>query len=161
MVKNLFTMRTRDRLRLVVLVTLLVALMLLWPMLFSAKLAGDITSSWVALWAPLWVLDSLGEEEALGRGDMRNDKVGMGGRVRLSLVCCLRSCGVTKRLNENAFIVYIEGFCLFFVTSYYRINADFLLWTWDRTKCQRLWAGFICWGTILTVASHDRDENET
>ena len=75
--KNFLTM-ARDRLRLVIFVLLFVASMLLWPILICAKMDGDTSSSWVALWTPLWIHNAPGQEEALGRGDITNEKVDMG-----------------------------------------------------------------------------------
>ncbi|CBJ27545.1 Heat shock protein 40 like protein/ DnaJ domain containing protein [Ectocarpus siliculosus] len=60
MIKNFLRMGTRDRLRLVVFVLLFVGAVLLWPILFCAKVDGDTSASWVALWTPLWIYDALG-----------------------------------------------------------------------------------------------------
>ncbi|CAN0220283.1 unnamed protein product, partial [Ascophyllum nodosum] len=59
-VKNFLTIGTRDRLRLVIFVLLFVAPVLLWPILFCAKVDGETSSSWVALWTPLWIYNALG-----------------------------------------------------------------------------------------------------
>lgn len=61
MVKNFLRMGTRDRLRLVIFVLLFVGAVLLWPILFCAKVDGDTSASWVALWTPLWIYNALGE----------------------------------------------------------------------------------------------------
>lgn len=68
MVKNFLRMGTRDRLRLVIFVLLFVGAVLLWPILFCAKVDGDTSASWVALWTPLWIYNALGERERGGRG---------------------------------------------------------------------------------------------
>eukprot|EP00903_Cladosiphon_okamuranus_P020638 g18948.t1 len=60
MVKNFLRMGTRDRLRLVIFVLLFVGAVLLWPILFCAKVDGDTSASWVALWTPLWIYNALG-----------------------------------------------------------------------------------------------------
>ena len=79
MVKNFLTMSTRDRLRLVIFVLLFVGAVLLWPILFCAKVDGETSASWVALWTPLWIYNALGEEKALGVGDKGNEKMVGGG----------------------------------------------------------------------------------
>lgn len=66
MVKNFLRMGTRDRLRLVIFVLLFVGAVLLWPILFCAKVDGDTSASWVALWTPLWIYNALGEREGGG-----------------------------------------------------------------------------------------------
>lgn len=63
MAKNFLRMGTRDRLRLVLFVVLCVGAVLLWPILFCAKVDGDTSASWVALWTPLWIYDALGESK--------------------------------------------------------------------------------------------------
>lgn len=63
MVKNFLRMDTRDRLRLVIFVLIFVGAVLLWPILFCAKVDGDTSASWVALWTPLWIYDALGESK--------------------------------------------------------------------------------------------------
>lgn len=82
LVKNFLRMETRDRLRLVIFVLLFVSAVLLWPILFCAKVDGDTSWSWVGIWTPLWIYDALGEEKVLGVGDIGNEKMGEGGRLR-------------------------------------------------------------------------------
>lgn len=62
MVKNFLRMGTGERLRLVLFVLLFVGAVLLWPILFSEKVDGNTSASWMALWTPLWICDALGEE---------------------------------------------------------------------------------------------------
>ena len=141
--KNFLTIGTRDRLRFVIFVLLFVAPVLLWPIFFCAKMDGETSSSWVALWTPLWIHNALGEEEALGRGDIRNEKVDMGGggkvepHVLLTLVRC-----------QTLFSGYER---LLFVFCHVVLPYLMLTFCCGPETGQGLWASFVFWGTILTV----------
>lgn len=50
----------RTCIKLLVCVILVVDFILLWPILFSLKVDGTISTSWVAIWTPLWIWDALG-----------------------------------------------------------------------------------------------------
>lgn len=54
-------MSTRDRFWLILSFTAFVGAYLLWPILFSLRIDGDISMAWTTVWIPLWVTDILGK----------------------------------------------------------------------------------------------------
>ncbi|CAN0350493.1 unnamed protein product, partial [Phaeothamnion confervicola] len=55
---NFLTMRTRDRLVLVLFVVGIVAAIMLFPILLCIKADGDTNAKWAAIWTPLWIYDA-------------------------------------------------------------------------------------------------------
>lgn len=54
-------MSTRDRFWLILSFTAFVGAFLLWPILFSLRVDGDISMTWTTVWIPLWVTDVFGK----------------------------------------------------------------------------------------------------